>query len=202
VYSFCMCPGGMVVPTATEVDMVVVNGMSTAKRSSPFANSGIVVQVHPSDFGKGGELAGVEFQRKLERAAFVAGGSTYAAPAIRISDFMAKRSTGVLAHSHFRPALVPSDFRDIFEPSILVALRKGLSKFDSKIQGYTSETANLIAAETRTSSPIRIPRDSDSFEVEGFDGLYVAGEGPGYAGGIMSAAIDGLQVGHRVLLRP
>ena len=111
IYSFCMCPGGMVVPTATEADMVVVNGMSTARRSSPFANSGIVVQVHPSDFGPGKELAGVEFQRTLERAAYVAGGRTYAAPAIRISDFMAKRSSATLAHSHFRPPRCFSPFR-------------------------------------------------------------------------------------------
>ncbi|MEE2901352.1 MAG: FAD-dependent oxidoreductase [Myxococcota bacterium] len=199
VYSFCMCPGGMIVPTATEAEMVVVNGMSTAKRSSPFANSGLVVQVNIEDFKSSHPLAGVEFQRKLERAAYAAGGNSYAAPAIRISDFVSGRSAGELAHSHFRPALTRADLNDVFPSFIVKGLRRGLKRFDSQLRGYVTEEGNLIGAETRTSSPIRIPRDKETFQVEGFDGLYVAGEGPGYAGGIMSAAIDGLNVAHRVL---
>ena len=199
VYSFCMCPGGMIVPTATEAEMVVVNGMSTARRSSPFANSGLVVQVALEDFKSDHPLAGVEFQRKLERAAYSAGGNSYAAPAIRISDFVAGRSAGELAHSHFRPALTRADLNDVFPRFIVKGLRRGLQRFDSQLRGYVTEEGNLIGAETRTSSPIRIPRDKETFQVEGFDGLFVAGEGPGYAGGIMSAAIDGLNVAHRVL---
>jgi uncharacterized FAD-dependent dehydrogenase len=203
VYSFCMCPGGMVVPTSTEPEMVVVNGMSTARRSSPFANSGLVVQVETRDLeaeGFGGHpLGGVEFQRKLERAAYEAGGRTYHAPAMRARDFLEKRPSGALANSHFRPGLVPFDLEEILPGFVAHGIRSSLQDFDRKIRGYASADANLIAVETRTSSPIRIPRDPDRFEVAGVPGLHVAGEGPGYAGGIVSAAVDGLKAADAIL---
>lgn len=203
VYSFCMCPGGMIVPTATEPEMVVVNGMSTARRSSPFANSGVVVQVELDDLARegfgSGPLAGVELQRALERKAYALGGGTYRAPAIRADDFVARRASGRLADSHFRPGLVAADLEEALPRFIAAALRSGLGRFDRVIRGYAGSDANLIAVETRTSSPIRIPRDPRTLVVEGFPGLYVAGEGPGYAGGIMSAAIDGLTVAHAML---
>ncbi len=204
VYSFCMCPGGMVVPTATEPDMVVVNGMSSARRSGPLANSGLVAQVHLSDmeaegFGTG-PMAGIELQRSLERRAFDAGGRDYKAPAMLASDLAAGRFSGQLAHSRFRPGLVAQDLRDVMPAFIIDGLAEGLRDFDRKLKGYASSDANLIAVESRTSSPVRIPRDHETRQVEGFSRLYVAGEGPGYAGGIMSAAIDGLRTAHAILL--
>jgi uncharacterized FAD-dependent dehydrogenase len=203
IYSFCMCPGGMVIPAATEPEMVVVNGMSTARRSTPFANSGVVVQVNLHDieregFGTG-PLAGIEFQRALERRAFTLGGANYFAPAMLASDLVKGRASGKLADSHFRPGLTPSDLRDALPKFIADDLRAAMSRFDQIIRGYASSEANLIAVESRTSSPLRIPRDPETMEVVGFPGLFVAGEGPGYAGGIMSAAIDGLKVAHRLL---
>ncbi|MCK6551867.1 FAD-dependent oxidoreductase, partial [Myxococcota bacterium] len=205
VYSFCMCPGGMIVPTATEPETVVVNGMSTARRSSPFANSGVIVQVSVEDaareVGKMHPLVGVDFQHKLESAAFVAGGRSYRAPAMLASDLVRRKVTGKLADTHFRPGLTPSDLRAVLPRFVVDGLAAGLVAFDHKIKGYASSDANLIAVESRTSSPIQIPRDDASMEVAGFDGLFVAGEGPGYAGGITSAAIDGLKVAHAVLER-
>lgn len=203
VYSFCMCPGGMIVPTATEPGMVVVNGMSTARRSTPFANSGVVVQVSVEDIAREMRrlhpLSGVEFQRRLERSAFEHGGGTYFAPAMLASDFVRRRATGRLAATHFRPGLTPADLREVLPQFIAEGLAAGISRFDRTIVGYASDSATLIAVESRTSSPIQIPRDPSTMEVPGFAGLYVAGEGPGYAGGITSAAIDGLRVAHAVL---
>ncbi|MBK8014912.1 MAG: FAD-dependent oxidoreductase [Deltaproteobacteria bacterium] len=203
VYSFCMCPGGMVVPTATEPGLMVVNGMSSARRSTPFANSGVVVQVDPTDMaalGCGeGPLAGVAFQRMLERRTFEAGQGGYRAPAMRASDLVRGQASGQLAHSHFRPGLVPCDLADVLPPLIHQPLVEAIRRFDRIIPGYGSGEGNLMAVESRTSSPIRIPREPTSFEVPGFRGLFVSGEGPGYAGGIMSAAIDGLRVAHHVL---
>jgi uncharacterized FAD-dependent dehydrogenase len=204
VYSFCMCPGGMIVPTATEAETVVVNGMSTARRSTPFANSGVVVQVTLEDLlretGRNDPLVGVEFQRMLERAAFVAGGRSYRAPAMLASDFVARRASGRVADTHFRPGLTASDLRAVLPSFITDGLAAGLARFDRIVPGYASSEANLIAVESRTSSPIQIPRDPRTLAVQGFEGLYVAGEGPGYAGGITSAAIDGLKVAHQVLV--
>ncbi len=203
VYSFCMCPGGMIVPTSTEPGTVVVNGMSTARRSSPFANSGLVVQVGPEDFAKLGHgtdvLAGARFQRSLEQACYEAGGRNYFAPAMNVMDFAKGRASGRLADSHFRPGLAATDLRDVLPPIVWRSLHAGLRSFDTTLSGFASEYANLIAVETKTSSPIQIPRDPTSWQVPGFAGLYVAGEGPGHAGGISSAAVDGLRVAERVL---
>ncbi len=203
VYSFCMCPGGMIVPTATEPNMVVVNGMSSARRSTPFANSGLVVQVELADlerlgFGTG-PLAGIEFQRSLERRAFEIGGGGYRAPAMRASDLVRGRASTTLPDSHFRPGLTASDLNDALPAFVIQGLKEGLRKFDTQLAGYAGDEATLIAVESRTSSPIRIPRQDGTHEVEGFAGLFVAGEGPGYAGGIMSAAIDGLRTADAIL---
>lgn len=205
VYSFCMCPGGMVVPTATEPNMVVVNGMSSARRSGPYANSGLVAQVHLSDleaqgFGTG-PLAGVQMQRALERRAFEAGGGDYKAPAMRASDLLSGRFSGQLAANRFRPGLVAQDLNDVLPAFIVQGLTEGLQRFDQLLHGYASSEANLIAVESRTSSPVRIPRDPEDRQVLGFPGLFVAGEGPGYAGGIMSAALDGLHTAHAMLVK-
>ncbi|MEO1334858.1 MAG: FAD-dependent oxidoreductase [Myxococcota bacterium] len=202
VYSFCMCPGGMIVPTATEPGMVVVNGMSTARRSTPYANSGLVAQVNIADLERlgfgGSPLAGIEFQRWLERRAFEHGGGDYRAPAMRASDLIAGRASGTLGPSNFRPGLTAYDLRDTLPDFVVQGLRQGLQQFDRQLNGYGSQEATLIAVESRTSSPIRIPRD-DTHQVEGHQGLFVAGEGPGYAGGIMSAAIDGIRTADAIL---
>lgn len=204
IYSFCMCPGGMIVPTATEPEMVVVNGMSTARRSTPFANSGVVVQVELADLARegcgDGPLAGIEFQRRLERAAYLAGGKSYLAPAMIAQDFVKRRPSGRLADSHFRPGLVATDLHEVLPRFVAQGLAAGLGRFDQQLRGYASMEANLIAVESRTSSPLRIPREEPSREVPGFPGIHVAGEGPGYAGGIMSAAIDGLRTAHAMLV--
>ena len=203
VWSFCMCPGGMIIPSSTEPEMVVVNGMSSARRSTPFANSGVVVHVGLEDLAREGHgtgpLSGVAFQRALERAAFVAGGETYRAPAMRASDLVAGRAPRDLAETHFRPGLTAVDLREVLPEFVWRSLAEGLGRFDRTLPGYASADANLIAVESRTSSPVRIPRDADTHEVAGFPGLYVAGEGPGYAGGIMSAAIDGLRTAQNIL---
>ncbi len=201
VYSFCMCPGGMVIPSSTEHNMLVVNGMSSARRSTPFANSGVVVQIREEDLDieRHGPLAGVELQRELERKAFEVGGGGYVAPASRVSDFVAGRASTTLADSHFRPGLSAANLNDVFPKFIVEGLRQALPRFNQDLQGYTTSEANLIAVESRTSSPLKIPRDHKTMEVIGFSGLFVAGEGPGYAGGIVSAAMDGIKVAQAVL---
>ena len=203
VYSFCMCPGGMVVPTVTEAEALVVNGMSSARRSSPFANSGLVAQVNLHDIEREGfsrgPFSGVEFQRHIERAAFAVGGGGYRTPAVKASDFVKRKISGDLPATRFRPGLTPANLDDVFPAFITQSLRDGLQRFDKTIPGYASSDATLIAAETRTSSPIRIPRDADTFEVPGFSGLFVSGEGPGYAGGIVSAAADGIKVARAIV---
>jgi uncharacterized FAD-dependent dehydrogenase len=198
-----MCPGGMVVPTATEPETVVVNGMSSAKRGSPYANSGLVVQVTPADWAQLGfgddALSGVRFQRSLEQAAYRMGGGGYRVPATRADRFLAGKPTAELAPSHFRPGLEPADLDALFPPFVLDTLRAGLRRFDRQLRGYASSEANLLAVESRTSSPVRIVRDATTREAVGLPGLFDAGEGPGYAGGIMSAALDGLRVAHALL---
>ena len=203
VYSFCMCPGGMIIPSSTEPEMMVVNGMSSARRSTPFANSGIVVQVDLQDLVREGfgtsPLSGIEFQRHLEKRAFQVGGKNYFAPAARASDLLQNKVSQDLPDSHFRPGLTASNLNDCLPHFVVEGLRQGLKQFENKIKGFASNQATLIAVESRTSSPIRIPRAPDTHEVLNFDGLYVTGEGPGYAGGIMSAAIDGLKTAQAIL---
>jgi uncharacterized protein len=202
IYSFCMCPGGFIVPAATEEAGVVVNGMSLSRRDSPFANSAMVVSVQPSDFG--GEAsdptAGVAFQRKIEQAAYRAGQGAYQAPAQRLLDFLAKRESRSFPNTTYQPGLVPSTMEQIFPSFIVDALRAGLESITKRLPGFAHPDAVLIAAETRTSSPIRIIRDSLDFQSISTKGLYPAGEGAGYAGGIVSAAIDGMRIAKAILL--
>lgn len=202
VYSFCMCPGGVVVPTPTEPGRLAVNGMSFASRGSRFANSGLVAQVELADLtreGFSGPLAGVEFQRKLEADAFAAGGGGFFAPAARATDFIQGRASSSLPESRYRPGLTAAPLHELLPVFVREALSAALLRFDHKIRGYASESALLIGVESRTSSPLSIPRDKTRCEVPGYPGLFVAGEGPGYAGGIMSAAMDGLRVSQAVL---
>lgn len=196
VYSFCMCPGGEVMACSSESDGVVTNGMSYSVQRSGFANSGVVVSVEPADFG-GSEkdpFAGVRFQRALEQAAFTLGGGGYLAPAQRIGDFLRKKVSGTLTAgaTTYRPGVAEADLRAILPPFVVKGLEQALPAFERKIRGYTSHDGVIVGVETRTSSPVRIPR-GETLEAAGWQGLYPLGEGAGYAGGILSAAVDGVR---------
>ncbi len=203
VYTFCMCPGGEVIACSSEAGGVVTNGMSRYKRASGFANSGLVVQTHLSDFAPepGPEvLRGASFQRRVERAAFAAGGGTYAAPAIRVTDFLSGRAPRLLPRGTYTPACVPSRLDAVYPAPYLEALAEALRYFDRKMRGFVSEEAVLVAPESRTSSPIRIERN-EACESPSLPGLFPAGEGAGFAGGIVSASLDGLRVARAVRAR-
>jgi len=192
-YSFCMCPGGEVIQCASEEGGVVVNGMSNAKRDSGFANSGLVAKVNTADFGSEHMLAGVELQRRWERAAFRAAGEVYGAPAESVQDFLREQPTGRLPHTSFRPFAVPADLRTCLPAFILAQLMEALPVFERKIHGFTSQEAILLGIESRTSSPVQMMRAEDGQSVS-HSGLYPCGEGAGFAGGITSAAVDGIRV--------
>ncbi|MEO8585398.1 MAG: FAD-dependent protein [Acidobacteriota bacterium] len=200
VYTFCMCPGGEVIACSSEPGGVVTNGMSRYKRASGYANAGLVVQTRDGDFdAMAGEslLRGRELQRRVEEAAFRAGGSTYAAPALRVTDFLKSRTRRIepreIPHTTYGPAVVPALFDGILPEPYLEALAEALKAFDKKMPGFVSDEAILLAPESRTSSPIRIERDGWC-ESPTVPGLFPAGEGAGFAGGIVSAALDGLRV--------
>lgn len=196
VYSFCMCPGGVVMAAASEEGGVVTNGMSSFRRNSPFANSALVVAVGERDFPGSHPFAGVEFQRALEQKAFAAGNRSYHAPAQNLMDF----ATGKGFHevrSTYRPGIVPVDLAEILPKDVALALKTGIMQFDRKMRGFFTVEASLTGVETRTSSPVRIIRD-ENFQSVSLPGLYPTGEGAGYAGGIMSAAVDGVRVADRI----
>ncbi len=202
VYSFCMCPGGTVVAAASEPGRVVTNGMSQYSRNARNANAGIVVDVTPAvDFPQHA-LAGIDLQRHWEERAFIAGGGTYAAPGQRLSDFLAgrpSRELGTIIPS-YRPGVRPADLSDCLPDYAVAAIREALPVFGRRIAGFDHPDAVLTGVETRTSSPVRISRGED-FQSLNTVGLYPAGEGAGYAGGILSAAIDGIKVAEAVALR-
>lgn len=192
-YSFCMCPGGEVIQCASEEGGVVVNGMSNAARDSGFANSGLVAKVGPQDFGADDVLSGMRFQRRWEQAAFRAAGASYGAPAMGVQDFLKGRPSGKLPPTSFRPFAVPADLRTCLPDMVLEQLQGALPVFDRKLRGFTSKEAILLAIESRTSSPVQILR-GDEGESPTHAGLYPCGEGAGFAGGITSAAVDGIRV--------
>lgn len=202
VYSFCMCPGGTVVAASSEEGRVVTNGMSQYSRAERNANSAIVVGITPADFPSNHPLAGIDLQRELESRAFVLGGSTYDAPGQLMGDFVkgvASTEFGSVIPS-FKPAVHLTDLAPSLPDYAIVALREAFVAFDKQIKGYYKHDAVLTGVETRTSSPIRIKRRDDSLESLNTHGLYPAGEGAGYAGGIMSAAVDGIRVAEAVAL--
>jgi uncharacterized FAD-dependent dehydrogenase len=200
VYSFCMCPGGTVVAAASEPGRVVTNGMSQYSRNERNANAGIVVGITPSDY-PGHPLAGIAFQRRWEECAFEAGGGTYAAPAQRVGDFLARRASTSLGEvvPSYRPGVRPTDLATCLPDFAVAAIREALPAFDQKIKGFAFDDATLTGVETRTSSPIRIGRDR-TYQSLNTKGLYPAGEGAGYAGGILSAGVDGIRVAEAVAL--
>lgn len=197
VHSFCMCPGGFIVPAATENDEVVVNGMSLARRDSPFANSGMVVTVEPEDTQpfvvEHGVLAGIAFQKAIEHAAKQHGGGGQVAPGQRVTDFIAGKASIDLPKTSYFPGITPARIDQILPEWIVSRLRRGLDIFGQQMRGYITEESNLIGFETRTSSPLRIPRDAKTLQHPEIAGLYPCGEGAGFAGGIVSAALDGMR---------
>ena len=205
VYSFCMCPGGWVVPSATEPEGLCTNGMSLKRRDSPLANAALVVSVEPADYAAWGQdaadpLAGVQFQRAIERSAYVAGGGDFCAPAQRLVDFVHGRPSDSVLRSTYRPGIRPADLAHILPKFIVTALAEGARRFERTMPGFLGAEAQLVGVETRTSSPVRIVRDA-AFMSPSLPGLYPIGEGAGYAGGIVSAAIDGLRAADAVLSR-
>jgi uncharacterized FAD-dependent dehydrogenase len=198
VYSFCMCPGGTVVAAASEPGRVVTNGMSQYSRAERNANAGIVVGITPADY-PGSPLAGIAFQRHFEERAFALGGSTYAAPAQRVGDFLAREPSTALGEvlPSYRPGVTPADLAECLPDYAVAAIREALPGFDRQIKGFALADAVMTGVETRTSSPIRIPRGLD-YQSPNTKGLYPAGEGAGYAGGILSAGVDGIRIAEAV----
>ncbi len=204
VFSFCMCPGGFIVPAATEQDGLVVNGMSLSRRDSPYANSGLVVAVEPQDLeaaGYRGPLAGVDYQRAIERAAKQAGGGTLRAPATRATDFLAKKASRDTPETSYQPGLFATDVRPVLDAGgvqLSARLARALALFGKRMPGYAGNDAVLVGVESRTSSPVRVPRDNETLQSPDLPGLYPTAEGAGYAGGIVSAALDGIRVARAI----
>ena len=196
VYSFCMCPGGFMVPSASSPGEVVVNGMSPSRRSSRWANSGIVTEIREEDalFYGNGPMAGMEYQAMLEKTAWKEGGMTQCAPAQRLTDFIDGKASQTLPDASYFPGLTPSPLHEWLPEGIASRLRRGFGDFGRKMKGYITRESVVAAVESRTSSPVRIVRDPDNLNAIGINGLYPAGEGSGYAGGIVSSAVDGMLV--------
>lgn len=197
VFSFCMCPGGIIAPAATNEGELVVNGWSPSKRNNPYANSGIVVTVEPAHlkkFNVFGELAGMHFQQSVEKKAFMAGGGNFVAPAQRLTDFVANKVSGSLPRCSYGPGINAVSLKEVLPSFIYNSLKQGFIEFGKKMKGYLTNDAVVLATESRTSSPVRIPRTQDSLEHPQIKNLYPCGEGAGYAGGIVSAAMDGERV--------
>jgi len=200
VYSFCMCPGGTVVAAASEPNRLVTNGMSQYSRNERNANAGIVVGITPADY-PGGPLAGIEFQRQIESNAFVLGGSNYEAPGQLVGDFLqgnASTEFGSVIPS-YKPGVHLTDLAESLPPYAIEAIREAIPVFEKKIKGFSMHDAVLTGVETRTSSPLQIKR-GPNFQSINTKGLYPAGEGAGYAGGIMSAGIDGIKAAEAIAL--
>jgi uncharacterized protein len=194
VYSFCMCPGGIIAPCATAQQEVVTNGWSPSKRNNPYANSGIVVTAEPEDliaYQQHGALAGLRYQQALEKMAWEAGGKTQAAPAQRLSDFVNNKISATLPGCSYQPGITSVPLHTLLPQAIGKRLQIGFKEFGKKMRGYLTNEAVIVGVESRTSSPVRIPRDSETLQHPQIKGLYPCGEGAGYAGGIVSAAIDG-----------
>ena len=197
VHSFCMCPGGIIAPCATDQEEVVTNGWSPSKRNNPYANSGMVVTIDEEIWlkaGFDGPLGALEYQKSVEKACWEAAGKTQSAPAQKLTDFIAKRPSSGDLDTSYHPGTTPVNLHDVLPPVVAESLRKGFMEFDRRIKGFAHPNAIVVAPESRTSSPVRIPRDPETLEHPDLKGLYPCGEGGGYAGGILSAAMDGRRV--------
>ncbi|MCT4619822.1 MAG: hypothetical protein N4A62_10595 [Marinisporobacter sp.] len=201
VYTFCMCPGGMVVAAASEENIVVTNGMSEYKRDQENANSALLVQVNTEDFESDHPLAGVAFQRKWEKSAFLEGGSNYFAPAQLVGDFLndiSSKELGKVKPSYL-PGVKMTDLKKCLPDFVIEAMKEAIVEMDKKLKGFAIEDAVMTGVETRSSAPIRIERNPETMESVNVEGLYPAGEGAGYAGGIISAAVDGIKAAERII---
>ena len=201
VFSFCMCPGGLIVPAATAPGEIVVNGMSLSKRDSPFANSGVVTEISLEDLaanGYTGTFAGVELQKSIEQKVFEIGDGSQKAPAQRLLDFIEGKQSEDLPKTSYIPGIYPAQISEVFPDWIHQRLREGLNLFGKKMKSYLTNEAVVVATESRTSSPIKIPRNRESLMHEDLEGFFPCGEGAGYAGGILSAAMDGQNVAKAV----
>ena len=201
VFSFCMCPGGLIVPASTAPGELVVNGMSLSRRDSPFANSGVVVAVENSDFIDfipSGKFAGLEFQKSVEQKMWNAGDGTQCAPAQLVTDFVENRISKKTLKTSYIPGVFSAPMHELLPSGIRYRLQEGLQEFGKKMKGYFTNQAQIIGTESRTSSPIRIPRDRQTYMHHEVEGFFPAGEGAGYAGGILSAAMDGQNVARAV----
>ena len=194
VYSFCMCPGGIIAPCATAQEEVVTNGWSPSKRNNPYANSGIVVGFDLKDFEpyrQHGPLAGLEFQKQLEHTAWIKGGKTQTAPAQRLQDFVNNKLSASLPDCSYQPGITPVMMNEVLGKLIGPSLQEGFKAFGTKMRGYLTNEAVIVGVESRTSTPVRIPRDKLTLQHPQLRNLFPCGEGAGFAGGIVSAAIDG-----------
>ena len=199
VYTFCMCPGGSVIGCCPFAGFVITNGMSNAKRSGEFANSAIVVNVRVDDLTSYGQpLGGLNFRQLWERKAFLSGGSNYQAPAQKMIDFLQGKPAGIVMRTSFLPGVKPAEIQEILPEFVTNSLRRGIREFNKKMPGFITEDAHLIGVETRTSSPVRICRRSDG-QSENIGGIYPCGEGAGYAGGIISSALDGIKAAQNLI---
>lgn len=197
VFSFCMCPGGIIAPASTDEGELVVNGWSPSRRNNPYANSGMVVSIEEGDmqaFRREGPLAGLYFQQSVERKAFEWGGGKFVAPAQRMTDFVTGKVSASLPPCSYLPGLQAAPLQEVLPPFVYEHLRKGFRAFGEKMRGYFTSEAVVVATESRTSSPVRIPRDPDKLHHPQISNLFPCGEGAGYAGGIVSAAMDGERV--------
>ncbi len=198
VFSFCMCPGGIIAPASTSEGELVVNGWSPSKRDNPYANSGMVVAVDEKDFAKygfTGPLAAMHFQQMVEQKAWTAGGGLLKAPAQRMTDFVNRKRSASLPDCSYLPGVTSATLTEVLPEEVYLSLSKGFITFGKKMKGYYTEDAIVTATESRTSSPVRIPRDNDTLQHPQVKGLFPCAEGAGYAGGIISAAMDGERVG-------
>jgi uncharacterized FAD-dependent dehydrogenase len=202
VFSFCMCPGGIIAPAATSPGELVVNGWSPSKRNNPFANSGMVVSIEARDFGeKGGPLAAMLFQQAVEQKAYAAGGGRFVAPALRMTDFVNHQLSSSLPECSYLPGIQAAPLGEVLPDFVVSSLADGFKAFGQKMRGYFTREAVVVATESRTSSPVRIPRDPETLQHPQIAALYPAGEGAGYAGGIVSAAMDGEKISRIIIHR-
>jgi uncharacterized FAD-dependent dehydrogenase len=210
VFSFCMCPGGIIAPASTAPGELVVNGWSPSSRNNRHANSGMVVEASPMDArallgaeeGVEGPLLMMHLQADIERRAYQAGGGGFTAPALRVTDFIEGRISADLPACSYPRGIRPADLREVLPPFIYRALREGIRAFGRRMRGYITREAVVVATESRTSSPVRIPREADTLRHPAIENLYPCGEGAGYAGGIVSAAMDGLRVADALAIGP
>jgi uncharacterized protein len=202
VFSFCMCPGGFIVPSATAQEEVVVNGMSPSKRDSEFANSGIVVAIEKEDlkaYSNYGPFAGLEFQKEIEKKAWIMGGKTQTAPAQRLLDFTNNRVSANLLKTSYHPGLKSGSLYEVLPPPVSQRLKEAFKVFGEKMKGFMTNEAQLIGVESRTSSPVLVPRDKETLEHVQVKRMFPCGEGAGYAGGIVSAAMDGERCAEKLI---